>query len=473
MAIELTSAPENTINSIRASLSAADSRVFLTQDNNSSTGSRVVCNTNLGQVKLAAPVSDTQLFEEGGSYTSAEWSNQGGAGTVVFVGSTNSFNSFVNNILGNVDSSSLKVQFNNDGNLLPVNYWGYSGSDVSVTTFDFPENPVAVTSVRFHFTFINRVVLDVDDSTYEIKVYDNTLNIESTRDVTIEAGDDLRLYSNDVLSLRNRSNDSITFHTNYDNSGEKFWELYPDGTTEVPSHLIFRNDGNYNASGSIKTHPLSSGDGFGYTTMELHPDNSRSASDQYLIIDPTAGMPPHIHIRAGGTQDASQADLFLGGENSHVKVGAGANPPITIASNNNNFIFNSDGSLIFPDSTAQSTAYKIGQLTVLLSANTEVGAEGYTVESLSGANVIVFAPEEGYTDSAFHTVTIPAPNYAGQRLTLLNVYSQGTVTVNWPIQNDGNLSTSIESGYNKDLTALITPDQGLIWWETNSYNWGV
>ena len=473
MAIELTSAPENTINSIRASLSAADSKVFLTQDNNSATDSRVVCNTNLGQVKLAVPVADNQDFVEIGSYTSAEWSNQGGAGTVVFVGSTNFFNKFVDNTLDNIDSSSLKVEFNNNETLLPVNYWGYNGPNVSVTTFDFPENPVAITSVRFHFTFINRVALDVDGGTYEIKVYNDTLDIESTNDVTIEAGDDLRLYSNDILSLRNRSDSSITFFTNYDSYNEKKWEFKADGTTEVPSHLIFRNDGDYNTSGSIKTHPLSSGDGFGYTTMELHPDNSRSSSDQYLIIDPTAGMPPHIHIRAGGTQDASQADLFLGGENSHVKVGAGANPPITIASNNNNFIFNSDGSLIFPDSTAQSTAYKIGQLTVLLSANTEVGAEGYTVESLSGANVIVFAPREGYTDSAFHGVAIPAPNYAGQKLTLLSVYLQGTVTVNWTFQGDGSLSTSIEYGYNKDLTALITPDQGLVWWETNSYNWGV
>lgn len=366
MAIELTTADSSTINSIKDALSAADSKVFLTQDNNSATDSRVVCNTSLGQVKLAAPVSDTQFFEEGGSYTSAEWSNQGGAGTVVFVGSTDFFKSFVNNTLGNVDSSSLKVQFNNNEILLPVNYWGYSGSDVSVTTFDFPESPVAITSVRFHFTFINRVVLDVDDGTYEIKVYDNTLNIESTRDITIEAGDDLRLYSNDVLSLRNRSDDSITFHTNYDNSGEKFWELYPDGTTEVPSHLIFRNDSDYGRSGSVKTHPLSSGDGFGYTTMELHPDNSRSEYDQYLIIDPTA--PNHIHIRAGGMQDNSSAELILGGENSNVKIGAYESPSVYVKADNKSWEFGVNGFMYFPDG---------GALKIRGSApGTSIGTEG-------------------------------------------------------------------------------------------------
>jgi hypothetical protein len=60
-----------------------------------------------------------------------------------------------------------------------------------------------------------------------------------------------------------------------------------------------------------------SGDGYGLGTLELVPDGDIT-SDQYLIIDPTA--PNHIHIRAGGTQDASTADLFLGGERNNVLV---------------------------------------------------------------------------------------------------------------------------------------------------------
>jgi hypothetical protein len=61
-----------------------------------------------------------------------------------------------------------------------------------------------------------------------------------------------------------------------------------------------------------------SGDGNGYSTVELVPDNSLYNNDQYLIIDPT--QPNHIHIRAGGTQDASQAELYLGGEVNYVRV---------------------------------------------------------------------------------------------------------------------------------------------------------
>ena len=63
-----------------------------------------------------------------------------------------------------------------------------------------------------------------------------------------------------------------------------------------------------------------SGDGYNNGTMELVPDATHG-TDQYLIIDPTA--PNHIHIRGGGTQDASQAQLILGGERNHVGVSDG------------------------------------------------------------------------------------------------------------------------------------------------------
>jgi hypothetical protein len=61
-----------------------------------------------------------------------------------------------------------------------------------------------------------------------------------------------------------------------------------------------------------------SGDGNGYGTMELVPDATRYETDQYLIVDPTE--PNHIHIRAGGEQDGSYADLILGAEDTHVYV---------------------------------------------------------------------------------------------------------------------------------------------------------
>ena len=71
------------------------------------------------------------------------------------------------------------------------------------------------------------------------------------------------------------------------------------------------------ANGVIDSIANSSGDGGGYTTMTIKPDVSLS-SDQYLIVDPTG--PNHIHIRAGGTQDASSTDFYLGGEKNFVRI---------------------------------------------------------------------------------------------------------------------------------------------------------
>jgi hypothetical protein len=83
--------------------------------------------------------------------------------------------------------------------------------------------------------------------------------------------------------------------------------------------------GNQTISGSIdfgdgsliQSISQSSGDGYGYTTLELKPDVSLG-SDQYIVLDPTT--PNHIHIRAGGIIDSSSAYLYLGGEKSNVVV---------------------------------------------------------------------------------------------------------------------------------------------------------
>jgi hypothetical protein len=70
-----------------------------------------------------------------------------------------------------------------------------------------------------------------------------------------------------------------------------------------------------------------SGDGLGYSTMELVPDTDLygispggdfGSGGQYLVIDPTS--PNHIHIRAGGPQDEAAAQLILGGEKANVVV---------------------------------------------------------------------------------------------------------------------------------------------------------
>ena len=78
--------------------------------------------------------------------------------------------------------------------------------------------------------------------------------------------------------------------------------------------IVFPNDG------EVCNVPNSTGDGAGYSTIQINPDTTTN-DNRYIIIDPTA--PNHIHIRAGGTQDGSSADLFLGGERNNVHVSDG------------------------------------------------------------------------------------------------------------------------------------------------------
>lgn len=395
---------------------------------------------------------------------------------------------------------------------------------------------------------------------------------------------------------------ATTITPSFANITDKPTTLSGYGITDVASSQAFRQ--------SLGD----SGDGNGYDTLQLHPDASLSSYDQYLVVDPTS--PGHIHIRAGGTQDASNAELYLGAEKNYVRVidsgsdtgiriqnetavlgepfvaptgytlgtwytsegshflqltstdsvffgqlelftdgapnfirftstsqppadltyvpgtysqvdnvltfqvneghGLGetqvaseiafgvskinslrldnndisiyantdvsiyagdtlllannsGDQPVTILTNYhgaqpNIWNFNADGTLTFPDSTVQSTAYESGQITVLLNASTQSDAAQFTLESLSGANVMVFAQEEGYSNSVDHTVNIPAPSHAGQKLSLLNVNSDNTVTVNWP--NGAIIALSYNS---VDLTAFNIPGTGLTWWVTNIY----
>lgn len=107
-----------------------------------------------------------------------------------------------------------------------------------------------------------------------------------------------------------------------------------NGSLDLPGNVT-----NFEACSSINFVPNSSGDGYGYSTIELRPD-SNAVNDQYLIIDPT--VVNHIHIRAGGAQDNSAGQLYIGGENSHLLIGSGENPSVFIAANGSTWTFDKD-----------------------------------------------------------------------------------------------------------------------------------
>jgi hypothetical protein len=191
---------------------------------------------------------------------------------------------------------------------------------------------------------------------------DEIVNITGPSAIITEAGD-LNLQSGrDTLSSGNVSvtaiNNGVAINT---------WTFGLDGNLTLPS------EGNIvgvtpNNAGRIQWVGNSSGDGAGYTTLGLIPDDTLVNNDQYLIIDPTA--PGHIHIRAGGEQDNSSADLFLGGENSYFKVTAGANNEVRISANSHGWVFGADSVLTVP---GEGLIRSIGDVVTLQSYNVGTG----------------------------------------------------------------------------------------------------
>ena len=166
--------------------------------------------------------------------------------------------------------------------------------------------------------------------------------------------------------------------------------------------IVFPNDG------EICNVPDSSGDGYGYSTIQINPDTTTN-DNRYIIIDPTA--PNHIHIRAGGTQDESSADLFLGGERNNVLVsdsergvGISARPSQIINTYLNTNTENS--TQLITDSTADiQTGYTVN-----------VGGTDYivdTVTPIDEGTIAVTASGAVFTNRTSYTFTFE-PEYNNQ-----------------------------------------------------------
>lgn len=130
--------------------------------------------------------------------------------------------------------------------------------------------------------------------------------------------------------------------------------------------------------GKFYGHNEDSGDGSGFDTIKLIPDIGlyESGSHQYIIVDPTA--PNHIHLRAGGDQDSSNADLFLGAENTNVKVSDQLDTVSINCGGSSQWTFGSDNILSLPG----------GGLIDGSDGNVEVrGMTNFNVEAVGGFNI--------------------------------------------------------------------------------------
>jgi hypothetical protein len=221
-----------------------------------------------------------------------------------------------NYVSGNGYVTDLAVVRGSDNNLYIAKANGGLADPVGNTAeWDiFSTNTGGGTANIADFVFTN-----VDETNSSITVTGNkelTIQSGSSEDLNVRAGDDLWLTADDNIvvqaddELNLRSHDSTSIITNYVDleNAEHEWLFGSQGYLTLPG------------GAQIVSQPNSSGDGSGFSTLELVPDGTLE-TNQYLIIDPTA--PNHIHIRAGGEQDASAADLFIGGERNNVYVSDG------------------------------------------------------------------------------------------------------------------------------------------------------
>jgi len=137
--------------------------------------------------------------------------------------------------------------------------------------------------------------------------------------------------------------------TDADISGNTWlWIFGNDGGLSLPTGgkitgITVDNNGYMQWTGN------SSGDGLGYTTLTLVPDDT--VSSQVLVLDPTA--PGHIHLRApgiGGNIEQPAANIFLGSENTSFEITAqyGVSPEARIHSGSYTWYFDANGSLSAP-----------------------------------------------------------------------------------------------------------------------------
>jgi hypothetical protein len=258
---------------------------------------------------------------------------------------TTGFGSFVN---------SVEVSING-GARLPVSYDGNNGETYGallLLTGVPATSPTTITSLTFYYRTQSKINIDVNGSEILLDAQYMDIDLRTTLNLDLRANGNLNLRG---LSLTQ----PVRI---YANNNTRIWEFDTAGSLTLPREGKIYGIGDGGPAGDrygyISWDGNSSGDGSGFNTMRLVPDlQGLEDLDQYIIIDPTGGVPGHIHIRAGGTQDNSLADLYLGGENSHVKISAGANPPVTVKANSNSWIFGTDGRTTFPNGTVPAHSY--------------------------------------------------------------------------------------------------------------------
>ena len=154
-----------------------------------------------------------------------------------------------------------------------------------------------------------------------VTYYDNYLNDQSGLNQANSVL--LPLDGNTLWFVGNGNITSPVVVTFADSTSAQLVAIY-DATSQGTPAVVFQWSDQDRTKTYAETFPLTISADYNqitYGPSVIVLDPQWIGNDQKLVIDATA--PNHIHVRAGGTIDASTADLILGGENTNVVVSDG------------------------------------------------------------------------------------------------------------------------------------------------------
>ena len=243
------------------------------------------------------------------------------------------------NVLGNAAVSALQtnqIQYANGepwvfdvgtGNLRFQGSLIYSDSNSTITispsyqenvysSITIPSDTDASGNVLSIVNEINGVTITTGDGT-------NLYNFNLSNVGTFTIPGDI-VVSNVPLNISTDTANSITIETNNGNANSVSINLNDDNNVEIYTDAgnyiwVFDNTGNVTLPSGNPT--IIGGGNAGVDsqgTLSLIPDSAAVANDQFVIVDPVSNNA--VHLRAGGTADASNSDLILGGANTFVKT---------------------------------------------------------------------------------------------------------------------------------------------------------
>jgi hypothetical protein len=305
---------------------------------------------------------NTSFSTGAGSWATASWNNEEGLGAARFT-DAQALQNFWLTGPGSIEGVAIEASINGGARTPNVFYENNNGETYGVYLGLDAVPPggqgttVPITSLVFYYRLQSKINIDVNGGEILLDAQAMDIDLRTTLNLDLRAGEN--------LNLRGLGQYPVRIYT--DNSTH-MWEFDTSGSLTLPSEGKINGIGAPNDRyGYMSWTGNTSGDGSGYNTMRLVPDlQGLEDVDTYIILDPAYdGQTGNIHIRAGGTRDNSLANLYLGGANSHVKIGAGSNPPVTVMANSQSWTFSSDGSLILPGANADYTiATQSGYITV-------------------------------------------------------------------------------------------------------------